>query len=46
VQLNDEVFFILGKCPSLEVWPQIVYPPQPTTLSAPLKPCNNLSSRI
>lgn len=39
MELNDEVFFLLRECTSLEVRPQIVYPPQPAALAASLEPC-------
>jgi hypothetical protein len=38
MQLNDEVLLLLGECPSLEVRPQVVYPPEPAALSTPLEP--------
>jgi hypothetical protein len=45
MELNDEVFFLLRECTSLEVRPQIVYPPQPAALAASLEPCNNSPGR-
>jgi hypothetical protein len=38
VEFNDEVFFVLRKCTSFQVRPQVVHPPQPTALATPLKP--------
>ena len=37
MQLNDEVFLLLGEGAPLEVWPEVVYPPQPAALAASLQ---------
>ena len=42
VESNDEVLFVLGEAAPLEVRPQVVHPPQPAALAAPLQACIQL----
>ena len=37
MEVYDEVLLLLRECAPLEVWPQVVYPPQPAALATPLK---------
>ena len=39
MEFNDEVFLLLRERTSLEVRPQVVYPPQPAALATSLEPC-------
>jgi hypothetical protein len=42
VENNDKVLFLLGEAAPLEVRPQVVHPPQPAALAAPLQACKQL----
>jgi hypothetical protein len=46
MELDDEVFLLLRECTSFEVRPQVVDPPQPAALAAPLKPCSHPSAKV
>jgi hypothetical protein len=37
MEVYDEVLLLLREGAPLEVWPQVVYPPQPAALATPLK---------
>jgi hypothetical protein len=37
VEVDDEVFLLLGEGAPLQVRPQVVYPPQPAALPTPLE---------
>lgn len=39
MEVNDHFLFILGQKASLQVWPQVIGPPQPATLSTPQQSC-------
>jgi hypothetical protein len=41
VESYDEVFFLLGEAAPLEVRAQVVHPPQPAALAAPLQACKH-----
>lgn len=38
VEVDDDLLFLFGELPSLDIRPQIVRPPQPATLPAPVQP--------
>jgi hypothetical protein len=42
VESYDEVFFLLGEAAPLEVRAQVVHPPQPAALAAPLQACKQI----
>ena len=39
MELDDDVLFLLGDVPPLDVRPKVVDPPQPAALAAPEQPC-------
>ena len=39
VKHDDDVLFLLGDVPPLDVRPKVVDPPQPAALAAPEQPC-------
>ena len=39
VELDDDVFFLLGDVPPLDVRPKVVDPPEPAALAAPEQAC-------
>jgi len=39
MQLNDCLFFLQTELSSLDIWPEVVSPPESTALPASLKPC-------
>ena len=41
VELDDDVLFLLGDVPPLDVRPKVVDPPQPAALAAPEQPCTS-----
>jgi hypothetical protein len=38
VELDDDVVLLVGEVASLEVWPEVVDPPEAAALAAPLQP--------
>ena len=41
MELDDDVLFLLGDVPPLDVRPKVVDPPQPAALAAPEQPCTS-----
>ena len=45
VELDDGLLLLRGEGPALDVRPEVVGPPQPAALAAPVQPCIRLRSQ-
>jgi hypothetical protein len=43
VEGDDDGVLLLGEAAVPDVWPEVVEPPQPAALAAPLQPCDHTS---
>ncbi|CAN1795629.1 hypothetical protein LINPERHAP1_LOCUS20672 [Linum perenne] len=46
MELDNGLFLMKTEFASLDSWSQVVDPPQPATLTASLKSCNNNTVRV
>jgi hypothetical protein len=46
VELDDDVLFLLGDVPPLDVGPKVVDPPQAAALAAAEQPCGKQDGRL
>jgi hypothetical protein len=42
VEGDDDGVLLLGEAAVPDVWPEVVEPPQPAALAAPLQPCDHM----
>jgi hypothetical protein len=45
MKMDDHIFLSLSPSTSFEIWPQVINPPQSTTLTTPHQTCNSWISQ-